>query len=148
MYFVSEAGKSGPMLDVAQGLATFPVAPRQQVVTLDLSFYFSDKSGSLTPKDLRDPKNYSATLDVQFVRVENSIFSVDSDLIRLIVRQARGCFQRHTRLCYLFRTSTPFQMTRYSRYARFSLKTRQIVPRWREAENSMMRQYSGFEKDS
>jgi len=65
VFFIGQ-GRSGPMLDAAQGLATFPIAPRQQVVTLDLAFYYADVPQKLTARNLRNDQHLSSSLDVQF----------------------------------------------------------------------------------
>jgi hypothetical protein len=53
-FFISEVGKSGPMLNAALGIGMFPVAPRQEVVTFDVSCYFADTEAKLNAK-LKDP---------------------------------------------------------------------------------------------
>ena len=63
--FKSDAGKSGPMPDAVSGSTTFPIAPRQTPVELEILAYYSE-----TPKSARlikDPQYASSKVDIHSV---------------------------------------------------------------------------------
>ncbi|KAJ3505376.1 hypothetical protein NLJ89_g7449 [Agrocybe chaxingu] len=62
--FKSDYGTSGNMPDAISGSTTFPIAPRNTPVELNISAYYADIPGKLTAKAIRDPKYASSKLDV------------------------------------------------------------------------------------
>ncbi|KAG5652532.1 hypothetical protein H0H81_004689 [Sphagnurus paluster] len=66
VFFLSPPGEQGPIKDLAEGKPTFPVEPRDEPVTLDLSVFYSESSANIKPKDFLKPQYASSKLDIQF----------------------------------------------------------------------------------
>jgi len=62
--FKSDAGTSGPMPDAVSGSTTFPLAPRQTPIVLNISAYYSESSGKLSAKAIRDPQYAASKVDI------------------------------------------------------------------------------------
>jgi len=65
--FKSDYGTSGPMPDAVSGSSTFPIAPRQTPVELNISAFYADTSARLNAKAIKDPKYASSKLDIHSV---------------------------------------------------------------------------------
>jgi hypothetical protein len=66
VFFLSPPGEQGPIKDLAEGKPTFPVEPRDEPVTLDLSVFYSESSANIKPKDFLKPQYASSKFDIQF----------------------------------------------------------------------------------
>ncbi|KXN89311.1 hypothetical protein AN958_05884 [Leucoagaricus sp. SymC.cos] len=62
--FKSDYNTQGPMPDAISGSKTFPIAPRQTSVELNISAYYADTSAKITAKALRDPKYAANKVDI------------------------------------------------------------------------------------
>ena len=55
------------MPDAVSGSTTFPIAPRQTPVELDISAYYAETSGKLTAKAIKDPQYAASKVDLHSV---------------------------------------------------------------------------------
>lgn len=55
------------MPDVVSGTTTFPIAPRQTPIELEISAYYSESSGKLSAKAVRDPQYAATNVDIHSV---------------------------------------------------------------------------------
>jgi uncharacterized protein YegL len=62
--FKSDYGTKGPMPDAVSGSNTFPIAPRQTPVTLEISAYWADTSAKVSAKAIKDAKYASNKVDI------------------------------------------------------------------------------------
>jgi uncharacterized protein YegL len=62
--FKSDYGTKGPMPDAVSGATTFPIAPRQTAVELNISAYYADTSAKVTAKAIKDQKYASSKVDI------------------------------------------------------------------------------------
>ncbi|TFK34501.1 hypothetical protein BDQ12DRAFT_689699 [Crucibulum laeve] len=62
--FKSDYGTSGPMPDAASGNTTFPIAPRQTVVQIEILAYYAESSADLSARDMKVAKYASNKVDV------------------------------------------------------------------------------------
>jgi len=65
--FKSDYGTEGPMSDAVSGSNTFPIAPRQTPVELNISAYYADTSAKVTVKAIKDSKYASNKVDIHSV---------------------------------------------------------------------------------
>ena len=65
--FKSDYGTKGPMPDAVSGSTTFPIAPRQTTVDLNISAYYADAAAKVSAKVIKDQKYASSKVDIHSV---------------------------------------------------------------------------------
>ena len=75
--FKSDYGTKGPMPDAVSGSTTFPIAPRQTDVELNISAYYANTDAKVSAKVIRDPKYASSKVDIHSVCSVLSTISQD-----------------------------------------------------------------------
>jgi len=55
------------MQDAVSGATTFPIAPRQNSVELEVLAYYAETSGKLSAKAIKDPQYASTKVEIEAV---------------------------------------------------------------------------------